>query len=77
MKSHGHFCDHPWFKTGLKLQNWSVLTHKYTTDFDPLQNWSPKLVNTYVTPVTQISGPLPTRRTKWYNGWYNNHLRDS
>ena len=20
---------------------------------------------------------VATRRTKWYNGWYNNHLRDS
>ena len=36
-----------------------------------------KLANAYVTPVTQTSEALPTRHTKWYNGWYNNHLRDS
>lgn len=36
-----------------------------------------KLVIPHVTPVTQITESLPTRRTMWYNGWYNNHLRES
>lgn len=36
-----------------------------------------KLANACVTPVTQITEALPTRRTRWYNGWYNNHLRES
>ena len=36
-----------------------------------------KLANTSVTPVTQITESLPTRHTKWYNGWYNNQLKES
>ena len=68
---------HPRFKTGKSPQNWQNLAHVYSTDSGPFQNWQKNWQNTYVTPVTQTSEALPTRRTKWYNGWYNNHLRDS
>lgn len=36
-----------------------------------------KLANACVTPVTQITESLSTRHTKWYNGWYNNQLKES
>lgn len=57
-----------------------ILAHKYTTDHPGFQNWSEtgqKLVITSATSVTQITESLPTRHTKWYNGWYNNHLKES
>lgn len=68
---------HPRFKTGKSPQNWQNLSHVYSTDSGPFQNWQKNWQNAYVTPVTQTTESLPTRRTKWYNGWYNNHLRDS
>ena len=68
---------HPRFKTGKSPQNWQNLAHVYSTDSGPFQNWQKNWQNTYATPVTQTSEALPTRHTKWYNGWYNNHLRDS
>lgn len=68
---------HPRFKTGKSPQNWQNLAHVYNTDSGPFQNWQKNWQNTCVTPVTQTSEALPTRRTKWYNGWYNNHLRES
>nr|FAA03111.1 MAG TPA: hypothetical protein [Siphovirus LN-2020-2] len=68
---------HPRFKTGKSPQNWQNLAHVYNTDSGPFQNWQKNWQNAYVTPVTQTPEALPTRRTKWYNGWYNNHLRES
>lgn len=41
------------------------------------QKLAKKLANTSVTPVTQITESLSTRRTRWYNGWYNNQLKES
>ena len=61
-----------------------IVAHKYNTDhpgFSKLvRNWSEtgqKLVIPSVTSVTQITESLPTRHTKWYNGWYNNQLKES
>lgn len=76
-KSGGQIRGHPRFKTGKSPQNWQNLAHVYSTDSGPFQNWQKNWQNACVTPVTQTTESLPTRHTKWYNGWYNNHLRDS
>lgn len=71
------FTCHSRFKTGKSLQNWQNLPHKYKTDLGPFRKLSKKLASACVTPVTQITEPLSTRRTGWYNGWYNNQLKES
>ena len=76
-KSGGQICGQPRFKTGQLAKNWPNLAHVYNTDFGRFQNWPKNWPIAYATPVTQTSEALPTRHTKWYNGWYNNHLRDS
>ena len=76
-KSGGQIRGQPRFKTGQLAKNWPILAHVYNTDFGRFQNWPKNWPIACVTPVTQTSEALPTRRTKWYNGWYNNHLRDS
>lgn len=76
-KSGGQIRGQHRFKTGQLPQNWPNLAHVYNTDSGRFQNWPKNWPITCVTPVTQTSEALPTRRTKWYNGWYNNHLRDS
>ena len=54
--------------------------HKYNR-FRPfarsVSKLAKKLANACVTPVTQITESLPTRHTKWYNGWYNNQPKES
>lgn len=76
-KSGGQIRGQPRFKTGQLAKNWPNLAHVYNTNFGRFQNWPKNWPIACVTPVTQTSEALPTRRTKWYNGWYNNHLRDS
>lgn len=55
--------------------------HTSTIRFSALarsgQKLAKKLANTSVTSVTQITESLSTRRTRWYNRWYNNHLKES
>lgn len=68
---------HPRFKTGKSAQNWQNFSACTTLDFGLVKKLAKKLANTYVTPVTQITESLSTRHTMWYNGWYNNHLRES
>ena len=57
-----------------------IWPHKYNR-FQPvarsLAKLAKKLANACVTPVTQITESLSTRHTKWYNGWYNNQLKES
>lgn len=61
-------------KTG---QIWRTSTIQISALASSGQKLAKKLANTSVTLVTQITESLPTRHTKWYNGWYNNQLKES
>lgn len=61
-------------KTG-KIWRTSIIPFSALASF--LAKLAKKLANACVTPVTQTTESLPTRHTKWYNGWYNNQLKES
>ena len=78
-KVRASFCATPVSKLANCPKTGTIGARKYNTGQSHFQNWHRNWHITRVPlspPVTQITESLPTRHTKWYNGWYNNQLKE-